>query len=119
MAVRSEAIFPAKMVSAAEKNYKGIAATADHVRRILSDHDYLKHPAAEEDVNEKTSIVNDGLQLENVQLQSGFQERYGARSSTERKVFYIIWQMKMFLGACCVRSCCTVIVKTTVVCSLQ
>ena len=78
---------PVKISSAVEKTDEITKTTLDHVTRILSDHDYLKHPVPDGVNNEKTSIVMKEPQVGKKNVQSDIQDHSGPCSSHDSKVF--------------------------------
>ena len=57
MAVSLQARLPGQMCSTVEKAREISKTTLDHLRRILSDHDYLKHSAPDQEDSEEMSRV--------------------------------------------------------------
>ena len=92
MAVRllKKARLPTKIASSVENNNEITKTTLDHVRRILTDHDYLKHPTLDGENNEKTSVVMKEVKEPHVGLmtvQSDMQDQSEACLFDISKVF--------------------------------
>ena len=100
MAVRIRANLRQKFSSAVETRNDIIKTTLEHVRRILCDHDYLKHASPDEKNNEKTVIVQDTVVPQVDQrneVVSGIQELSGACSSGNSQVNHINYKSSVFL----------------------
>ena len=95
MAVRLLPRVPAKLSSTFEKADEMRETTIDHVRRILNDHDYLKHPTSEELKIEKSLIVNDKQHVVQKNFESHIQQESGPCSSRDRKVYLRVYDVKM------------------------
>jgi hypothetical protein len=92
MAVRllKKVRLPTKISSTVEKTNEITKTTLDHVKRILTDHDYLKHSNLDGENNEKTSIVMAEIKEPHVDQKnvlSDMQEQSEACTSDDSKVF--------------------------------
>jgi hypothetical protein len=91
MAVRLlKARLPTKISSTVEKTNEITKTTLDHVKRILTDHDYLKHSNLDGEINEKTPIVMAEIKEPHVDQKnvlSDMQEQSEACTSDDSKVF--------------------------------
>ena len=94
MAVSFEPRLPTKISSTAENADEITKTTLDHVKRILNDHDYLKHPAPDGVNYENTSIVMDEPHVGQKNVQSDIQDHSGSCSSHDSKVFLVVYRRK-------------------------
>lgn len=94
MAVSFEPRLPTKISSTAENADEITKTTLDHVKRILNDHDYLKHPAPDGVNYENISIVMDEPHVGQKNVQSDIQDHSGSCSSHDSKVFLVVYRLK-------------------------
>ena len=91
MAVRLEFSLPRKLHSTVKKLDDTTKTTLDHVRRIHSDHDYLKHSSPIETNNQESAIVEPGAHACERKVNSDIQGNLVTCGSRDVKVFHVVF----------------------------
>ena len=94
MAVRlhQQTRLPAQMCSTVEQVHEISKTTLDHLRRILSDHDYLKHSAPDKENNQEISrvLMEDSPKVEQKNVQRDIQNNSCSSISLDSKVCRVL-----------------------------
>ena len=102
MAVSLQPRLPGQMCSTVEKAREISKTTLDHLRRILSDHDYLKHSAPDQEDSEEMSrvLTEDEPHVGQKNVKSDPKDNCSSSASHDSKVFIVLCERTVFLNVC-------------------